>query len=259
MGIFEEIAQAKEKGRSVCLCMVVETDGAVPRHTGSKMLVYADGSMSGTVGGGEVEQQVYQVAQEALKDGQPRLLSYTLDARQEEAVGVCGGSMKVYIEPINQPAKIVVIGAGHVGKSVARLAKHLNFRVLVSDERAELCNHTLIPEADGFYPVKLQDLPDQIEIDANTFLVLVTHSAEVEIAGLPRLLETNPAYIGVIGSLNRGAHTRKALLDAGVSEEKIRKIKSPIGVDIHAETPDEIAVSILAEIIEVKNHLKYSR
>jgi xanthine dehydrogenase accessory factor len=147
----------------------------------------------------------------------------------------------------------LIIGAGHVGKSVAKFGKLLGFQVLVSDDRAELCTPEEFPEADQLFAVPMQVIAEHVEIDPRTYIVIVTRGSEVDVAGLPALLQTQPAYIGLIGSRRRWEATRQALLAQGISEEDLKRIKCPIGLDIHAETPDEIAISILAEIIAHKN------
>jgi xanthine dehydrogenase accessory factor len=217
------------------------------------MLVFLDGETIGTVGGGGVEAEVTQAALEALRCGKPALLHYSLKSQNEGSVGVCGGEVDIYLEPFLAKPKLLVIGAGHVGKSVAKFGKLLGFQVIVLDDRAELCTQEEFPDADQLLPVPMQMIPEQIEIDPHTYIVIVTRGSDVDVAGLPVLLKTQPAYIGLIGSRRRWETTRQALLANRVSEDDLKRIKCPIGLDIHAETPDEIAISILAEIIARKN------
>jgi xanthine dehydrogenase accessory factor len=217
------------------------------------MLVFPDGETIGTVGGGGVEAEVMHAPLESSRSGKPALLHYSLKAQNEGSVGVCGGEVDIYLEPFLAKPKLLVIGAGHVGKSVAKFGKLLGFQVIVSDDRAELCTQEEFPDADQLLPVPMQMIPEQIEIDPHTYIVIVTRGSEVDVDGLPALLKTQPAYIGLIGSRRRWEATRQALLAQGVSEDNLKRIKCPIGLDIHAETPDEIAISILAEIIARKN------
>lgn len=251
--IFEKLVEASQEGKSVCLCIVIETKGAVPRHAGSKMLVYRDGFTVGTVGGGAVENKTVEAALQALEDGKPQILNYTLDPRDENAVGVCGGDVSVYIEPQMSMPVLLVLGAGHVGRSVAKFGQLLNFRVIVSDDRTDLLTSQQIPGKVEFLPCLMSEIPQHLEINSQVYIVGVSRGSEVDIEGLPALLEFEPAYLGLIGSLKRWGTTKKALQDLGLSADKIAKIKSPIGIDIEAETPDEIAISILAEVIEVTN------
>lgn len=253
MEMIERLNQSIRSGRPVVLCTVVETKGAVPRHSGTKMLVFSDGHIEGTVGGGKVEELVREEAKTALRDGRTRLLDYNLIDTERGDPGLCGGTVRVYLEPYLQPATVVVVGAGHVGRAVVRLASWLGYRVVVSDDREDLCTPEASPGADLYLPVPLERLPEAMEIGPQTYLVLVTRGVEVDVAGLPALLTTNAPYIGLIGSKKRWAHCREKLKEAGVEDTQIARITSPIGLDIHAETPDEIAVSIMAEIIAFRN------
>ncbi|HPS32055.1 MAG TPA: XdhC/CoxI family protein [Anaerolineaceae bacterium] len=251
--ILQKLAEYNQQQKAVCLCVVVSAQGGVPRHAGSKMLVFPDGSSLGTVGGGEVEAAAKAAALEALRTQKPALVSYSLNARDEGALGICGGAMQVYVEPFLARPKLLIIGAGHVGKAVAKLGKFLNFTVVVSDDRAELCTRAEFPEADLLLPMPMAEIPQQLEIDSQTYIVDVSRGSELDTAGLPALLAAQPAYIGVIGSRRRWEATRAGLLENGVREAEIARIKSPVGLNIHAETPEEIAVSILAEIISLRN------
>lgn len=253
MEILERLNQLRKSGRPVALCTVVKTKGAVPRHSGTKMLVFPDGSSEGTVGGGKVEELVREEAKAALQDGQTRLLDYSLVDTEKGDPGLCGGRVTVYVEPYLLPATVVVVGAGHVGRAVVHLASWLGYRVVVSDDREELCTPEETPGADLYLPIPLERLPEAMEIGPQTYLVLVTRGVEVDMVGLPPLLATDAPYIGLIGSKRRWAHCQDKLKEVGVDESQIARINSPIGLDIRAETPDEIAVSIMAEIITLRN------
>jgi xanthine dehydrogenase accessory factor len=252
--LYERLYEATKSGQPVCLCVVIETKGAVPRHAGSKMLVYPNGLTFGSVGGGQVENETVNAALRALKSGHPEIIRYTLNAQEKNAVGICGGDVTVYIEPQSVRPVLLILGAGHVGRSVAKFAQLLDFRVVVADERTELCTSDQIPGEVEFLPIPMKDIPSQLQIDEQVYIVGVTQGSDVDVVGLPAILEHTPAYIGLIGSLKRWGTTRKALLDLGVPKEKIDLIKSPIGIDIEAETPDEIAISILAEVIQARNN-----
>jgi len=252
MKLYQALAELETKGGRAALCTVIASSGSTPRHVGSKMLVYPDGRILGSVGGGELENRVIQAALQALQDGKTRRLEYSMAAPEQGDVGVCGGQVEVFVEPILPPATLVVIGGGHVGKAVAHLAKWLGFRVAVSDDRTEFCTPEANPDADAFYPIPMEELPKQLEITPQTYLVLTTRGTDVDSTGLPALLETPASYIGVIGSRRRWAITVKALQAQGVPEGSIARVRSPIGLGIGAETPEEIAVSILAEILMLR-------
>jgi Xanthine and CO dehydrogenases maturation factor, XdhC/CoxF family len=251
--ILKVLAEESRVGNPVCVCIVIETNGAVPRHVGSKMLVYPDGKTVGSVGGGGVEAETIKAAYQALRTNKPKILKYSLNAKDDAAVGLCGGNVTIYLEPQSIKPTLLILGAGHVGKSVAKFGKMLDFRVIVSDDRAELCNQEDFPVVEEFLTVPPKDIPNHIPLDEHTYIIMVTRGSDVDIQALPTLLQYKTAYIGVIGSKKRWEHTRQGLLAAGVPEEELKRIKTPIGLDISAETPDEIAISILAEIIERKN------
>lgn len=253
MAIYSALAELEQAGESGALCTIIRSRGSTPRHQGSKMLVYADGHFTGTVGGGEIENRVLREALAAMQDGQSRLLSYDMVNPQAGDPGVCGGTVEVYVEPVLPRPLVLIIGGGHVGKAVAHLAHWLNFRVAVSDDRAAFCTPEANPDADLFFPVLMAELPQQLTINPQTYILLTTRGVTVDIAGLPGLLDSPAAYLGVIGSKRRWALTRKALLEAGFSEEKLNRVVSPIGLELNAETPEEIAVSIMAEIIMLRN------
>lgn len=251
--LYTAIFNLQSKGESGAVCTIIESSGSTPRHTGSKMLVYEDGHFIGTVGGGEVETRVIHEAVETIREGKPRHLHYSMVNPERGDPGVCGGTLEVYVEPVLPEPLLVVIGGGHVGKAVAHLAKWLGYRVAVSDDRIEFCSKESNPAADEFFPVAMADLPNHLRLNSQTYLVLTTRGASVDIEGLPGLLSQPFAYLGLIGSQRRWSVTRKALIEKGISEEKLTRVHSPIGLELQAETPEEIAVSIMAEIIMLRN------
>jgi xanthine dehydrogenase accessory factor len=251
--IYQALSELEKNRKSAVLCTVVATSGSTPRHTTSKMLVFPDGHIMGTVGGGELENQVRKEALASLQEGKPRLISYKMVDPSRGDVGVCGGQVEVFVEPIIPTQTVVIIGGGHVGKAVAHLAKWLGFRVAVSDDRPEFCSSEANPDADEFYPVPMAELPVQLTINPGTILILTTRGSQVDVAGLPSLLDTPAGYIGIIGSRKRWLETWKKLNEIGISDEQLKRVHSPIGLGIGAETPEEIAVSILAEVLMFRN------
>jgi xanthine dehydrogenase accessory factor len=251
--IYQALSDLEKNNSPAALCTGVKSEGSTPRHVGSKMLVYADGKFIGTVGGGELESRVIRAALDSLTNGSAQNLSYTMADPSRGDPGVCGGTVEVFVEPILSPAMVVVVGAGHVGKAVVHLAKWLGFRVAVSDDRAEFCNPDAVPGADAYYPVQMGELPEHLKINNRTYIVITSRGASVDVQGLPGLLESDPAYIGVIGSKRRWLTTVKGLKQKGVPEEKIASVHSPMGLELNAETPEEIAVSILAEVLMIRD------
>jgi xanthine dehydrogenase accessory factor len=213
------------------------------------MLIFPDGSTEGTIGGGEMEIQVISEALAALESNQVKLLHYDFRDPSEGDVGVCGGEMDVYIEPLPAKSKIIIVGAGHVGRSVAHLGAWLGYQVHAVDDRPGFATRESIPDAGDHHHCDIDEIPNRIPIDENAYIILTTRNAEIDIAGLPSLLATPAAYIGVIGSRRRWETTAQALKEAGIQAEQIERVDSPMGLEIHAQTPEEIAVSILAQII----------
>lgn len=250
--VFQALAELEDRNGQGALCMIVRSKGSTPRSAGSKMLVYPDGTIVGTVGGGEMESRVIAEARQAIRDGQARMLEYSMTDPTRGDPGVCGGQVEIYVEPLRPRPTLVVIGAGHVGKAVVYLAKWLGFYVVVSDDREEFCRPETVPGADEYLPVPMAELPRRLAITSSTYLVLTTRGMNIDVEGLPVLVDTPAAYIGLIGSQRRWAMAKKAMLDRGVPAENLDRVRSPIGLELHAETPEEIAVSILAEIIMLR-------
>jgi len=247
--LYQEVANLERNHKTCAFCIVVDSHGSTPRKQGSKMIVYPDGNFSGTIGGGELEKRVLTEAIEAIRTGKPRIMHYSMVDPKRGDPGVCGGELEVYIEPIVPENTVLIIGGGHVGKAVAHLASWLGNYVIISDDRTELCNSEIHPDADEFLPVPISKILDLLNIDKHFYIVLTTRSLDIDVEGLPGFLSTNAEYIGVIGSRRRWEQTKNKLLENGLSEDRIQKVHSPIGVNIKAETPEEIAISIMAEII----------
>lgn len=254
MTIYQALSEIEKNNETGALCTIIRSKGSTPRHVTSKMLVYPDGHIMGTVGGGEVENRVIREALKAMSDKTPRLLAYNMANPERGDPGVCGGQVEIYVEPIVPKPVLVVVGVGHVGKAVAHLAKWLGFIVAVTDDRPEFCTPQAVPEANAFYPMPLEELSNHLNITPWTSIVLTTRGMDVDVNGLPSLLNTAAAYIGVIGSKRRWATTTKKLLESGVPSTLLDTVHSPIGLEIQAETPEEIAVSIMAEIIKLQAH-----
>jgi xanthine dehydrogenase accessory factor len=247
--IFKRIADLESKGATFAMAIVVRSQGSVPRHEGSKMLIFSDGSTEGTIGGGEMESLVIKEALLGIKDGRSRHLHYNFRDPDRGDPGVCGGEVDVYVEPIRPKPKLIVFGMGHVGKAVAHLGSWVGFSVIVADDREEFATAEAVPGAGRAIHCDLANLADEVEIDPQSYVVLATRGVPIDVEGLPSLLETNASYIGVIGSRRRWETSVQELRDKGIAEELIAKVNSPMGLEINAETPHEIAISIIAEVV----------
>jgi xanthine dehydrogenase accessory factor len=223
----------------------------VPRRPGAKMRVYADGRTAGTVGGGEMEHRVKLEAAQALLDGKPRLITYSLLDPAGGDPGVCGGEADIYLEPYMPRPTLYVIGAGHVGRAVSDLATWLGFLTVVWDDRSEVLEAVVEAEhADVALSGSITEALEEQPITADTSIVVVTRNVALDLEILPQLIATPARYIGLMGSTRRWETTRAGLVELGIGAADLDRIQTPVGLEIHAETPEEIAVSILAAVIE---------
>lgn len=251
--VYEAVLEAQRQGEPAALATVIAAQGSVPRHEGSKMLVRADGSFVGTVGGGAMEAKVIGEALAVLTDNQPRRASYTLNDLSAGDPGVCGGTVELFIEPVAVAPTLLVIGIGHVGKALAELGKWSGMRVVISDDRPAFCSPEYLPEMDGYVLCNPDEIAQHTRVHSQTYIAAVTRGLPVDIKLIPALLATEAPYIGVIGSRRRWALTAKALHEQqGLSDAQLARVHAPIGLELNAETPNEIAVSILAEIIMIR-------
>jgi xanthine dehydrogenase accessory factor len=246
--LLRELLAAIDAREPVALATVVETSRSVPRHAGSKMLVWADGRFSGSVGGGEMEARVIAEARLALADGCTRLLRYELLDPGTGDPGVCGGEVVVYVEPRVPDPTVLVVGCGHVGREVASLAHWLGFRVVATDDRPEMVTSDRLPDADILITGPVTDAIGAVRA-GEIHAVVVTRSMRVDLDVLPPLLAAGMRSVGVIGSSRRWLSTRDQLLARGVRACDLDRVRTPIGLDLGAETPREIAMSILAEVV----------
>ena len=250
--ILSELLAAQQAGEPVVLATVIKARGSVPRHSGSKMLVFGNGRISGSIGGGEMESRVIEEALLALADGRTRVLPYSLVEPKRGDPGVCGGEVEIYLEPYAPPATLFVVGCGHVGQAVAELGHFLGYRVVVTDDREALASPEIIPNADLHLPGSFTDALAQNPITANTYIVMVTRNVLVDRDIVPLLIHSPARYIGMMGSSRRWAETKRLLLEDGLSADDLTRVQAPIGLEIEAETPEEIAVSIMAQIIKLR-------
>jgi xanthine dehydrogenase accessory factor len=255
MNIFSEINKIESKNMTAVLCIVTKTHGSTPRHAGAKMIVYPDGQIVGTVGGGEIESLCITEAIHLINGGQTKTLHYKLVNPEHGDPGVCGGEVDVYLEVIGNTQKMLIVGAGHVGKQLSFLANWLGFEVIVIDDRKELISEINLPSVNYRFVNLEKFFESYSDLETiNLFVVMTTRSLEIDVKYLPEIIKLAPRYIGVIGSKKRWIKTSEILLNNGIVESEITKIFSPIGLDLKSETPEEIALSIMAEILKVKNN-----
>jgi xanthine dehydrogenase accessory factor len=254
--LWQQVAKEWAQRRPVVVATVVCDSGSVPRHTGAKMLVFPDGAASGTVGGGIFEQLVIRDALGALGQEQSVTKSYSFNPKgtSKDAFGaVCGGRVEVFLEVVLPPDRLLIVGGGHCGRALAQAASHLDFSIVVADDREEFSR----PDDYRFenvesvlhLPADFRALP---EADARTYVALVSKGFLTDEAALRRVIDSPAAYVGMIGSVKKRDLVFGKLRGDGVSEELLARVHAPIGFKLGANTPAEIAVSILAQIIEVR-------
>ena len=252
--VFAAVADALERGEPAALVTIVSTTGSTPQRVGAKMLVFGDGRIVGTIGGGCYENDAFWKAKEAIKNRKPELVHYELsdDFAQETGL-ICGGQMDVYIEPIEPSPELYVVGAGHVGLHLARLAHDVGFQVHVVDDREKFANAERFPSA---AEIVVDDIPSWLtrsSIPPHAYVVIVTRGHTNDLDALRALAPRDLRYLGLIGSRAKVARIYDALVAEQMPAELLERVHAPIGLDIGAVTPQEIAVSILAELVAVKH------
>ena len=251
--IFQEIVRIRSEGQRAALATVISAKGSTPRETGSKMLVKTDGSILGSIGGGSLEAQVCKEAFKAMTENRSMLLRFDLTGKEVAEVGmICGGNMEVFVEPILPEPCLLIFGAGHISLFLAKMGKMVGFRVVVIDDRPEFANRERFPEADE---VIAQDFPaafPQLTANRTSYIVIVTRGHLQDETVLEWAARTDAAYIGMIGSRKKNQTVFSHLQAKGIPEKKLKQVHAPIGLNINATTPEEIAVSIMAEIIKAR-------
>jgi xanthine dehydrogenase accessory factor len=252
--VFAAVADALERGEPAALVTIVSTTGSTPQRVGAKMLVFGDGRIVGTIGGGCYENDAFGKAREAIRSRKPQLVHYELDDDFAQETGlICGGQMDVYIEPIEPSPELYIIGAGHVGFHLARIAQETGFSVHVVDDREKFANRERFPTA---VEIVVDDIPAWIaraNLPPHAYAVIVTRGHTNDLEALRALAPRELRYLGLIGSRAKVARIYDELAKNRIEPEALRRVHAPIGLDIGAVTPQEIAVSILAELIAVKH------
>jgi xanthine dehydrogenase accessory factor len=252
--ILKKALERVDKGEAIALVAIVETKGSTPREVGAKMIVGKDGLAAGTIGGGVTEAKVIEEAKQALREGKGKLLTYHLTKEQSalDEGAICGGEMKVFIDILQPKEEVLIFGAGHIASYVSKLAKTVGFKVTVIDDRKEFANQDRFPEADEIIAEETEKALTHLRISPSTYIIVLTrgHLKDEEVIG--SIIRSDAAYIGMIGSRKKNATVFQRLTGKGISREELDKVHAPIGIDINAQTPEEIAVSIIAEIIQVR-------
>jgi xanthine dehydrogenase accessory factor len=251
--VYAAILDALHTGQSACVLTVIEARGSTPREAGTKMLLRADGSTAGTVGGGALEAAALADARKALADGESRVGRYALLGQTEQDLGVCGGEASVFIEVLQAKPTLLIVGAGHVGQPLAEFGHLLGFRTIVADDRPEFASVARFPQADELVVTPLAELTNRVTITPRTFIVIVTRGHEHDELVLRQVVSSPAAYVGMIGSRRKVRAVFERLLADGVPKTDLARVYAPVGLRTGGQTPAEIAVSILAEIISAQH------
>lgn len=248
--ILNKIEQIKQAGKKAALCIIIETKGSSPRKAGSKMIIYENKTIEGTIGGGSLELRVIEDAIKVIKNRAPQKFSYELE---EDLSMNCGGYAEVYIEPILPEAQLYIFGAGHIGKALMKFTPDFGFNLTLIDYRDNISEDEF-PGNISFRREDYISAANNIDFNSNSFIVIVTpkHAFDEDLLAICAKKEF--AYLGMIGSKVKIAKARKRMTEEGIlSEEQLNRVDMPIGIKFNAQTPEEIAISILAKMIDVKN------
>jgi xanthine dehydrogenase accessory factor len=250
--IYEEIVNIISRGERAVLATVISVEGSAPRGSGAKMLIKQDDTSVGSVGGGDLEEQVRKKAHEVLDTGQQDVLHFDLSGKSEDTAMICGGETDVLLEPIQPLETLYIFGAGHISQNTTAIAKMLGFHVVVIDYRPDYNNRENFPNADALVVEDFEKAFTHLQVDSSGYIVICTHGHAFDAECLQFAVGTNAKYIGMIGSKKKVKDTKERLIQNGVAPDKLDQVYAPIGLEIEAETPEEIAISIISQIIKVK-------
>mgnify|MGYP001374875670 CR=1 FL=1 len=251
--VFKAVTETLSRGDSAALVTIIRTEGSTPQRVGAKMLVFADGRIVGTIGGGCYENDAFWKARKSLETRRSEVVRYELaDDIAEESGLICGGQMEVYIEPLDAAAHLYLIGAGHVSYHLAQAASQVNFKIHVIDDREKFANQERFPDATE---IAVDDIPSWLTsatFPNNAYVVILTRGHTHDLDALRALVPRDLRYLGLIGSRAKVARLYAALQEESVPLDTLTNVHAPVGLDIGAVSPQEIAISILAELIAVK-------
>jgi xanthine dehydrogenase accessory factor len=253
MDVFEELVRLRRLGRKCALATIVNVRGSIPSYETAKLLVREDGSIVGTVGGGCVEAEVWTAAREAMETGQSRQLTFNLgqDAAQDNGL-ICGGQLEIFVEPIFPQPRAFLFGGGHISKSLAGIAGLAGFSTVIVDDREAFANRERFPDADEVIAGEYEQVCSKLDITENSYIIIVTRGHRDDMRVLRWAVTTPAGYLAMIGSKRKVISTVRELEKEGLAKEGFERLHAPMGLEIGAVTPEEIAVSVVAEMIAVR-------
>lgn len=253
MDVFDELIRLRNLGQKCALATIVQVKGSIPSFESAKLLVREDGSLVGTIGGGCVEAEVWNAAREVIETSKPRHMSFSLgqDAAYDNGL-ICGGQLDVFVECINPQPAAIIFGGGHISKSLAKVLDLAGFRVSVADNRETYANRERFPEADAVYSDEYEDLYPKLTVNESTYIVIVTRGHRDDMRILRWAVTTPSKYISMIGSKRKVIAVVHELEKEGLPREAFERVFAPMGLEIGAESPEEIAISVGAEMIAMR-------
>lgn len=250
--IMKKVLESMDKGEDIATVTITGTKGSTPRGVGAMMAVLTDGSIYGSIGGGILEKHTIDQALEALKTGESRSLSLSLD--QDELKMICGGEVDLFINVHRTKPKLLIAGGGHIGYAIYRVASLLDFDVVIFEDREELLDRDRFEYAHDLVSGRIDERLAAYPIDSNSYIVVVTRGHEYDQASLEAVIDSGAKYIGVMGSKSKVKTMMCRLKEKGIQDDQLENVYSPIGLKICNGTPEEIAISIMAEILTIKNN-----
>jgi len=253
MDLFEEIVRLRRAGQKSALATIVQVRGSIPSYETAKLLVREDGSMAGTIGGGCVEAEVWSAAREVIAEEKPRRLTFHLnqDAAYDNGL-ICGGQLEVFVEPVLPQPRTFIFGAGHISKGLAKVAELAGFSTVVIDDRESFANRDRFPGVDEILAGEYEEIFGQLTITSSSFIVIVTRGHRDDMRVLRLAVNTPAKYIAMIGSRRKVIGVVKELEKEGIPHQALENVFAPMGLEIGAITPEEIAISVVAEMIAVR-------
>lgn len=259
MDIYDQIVELRRSGRKGALATITNVRGSIPSFATAKMLVRDDGSIAGTIGGGCVEADVWQAAREVIETERPRSMTFDLNNKPSYDTGlVCGGTLEVFIEPVLPVSDLYIFGGGHVALSLYKIATIAGFEVTVVDDRESFASRERFPDAKQVIADDFDRALERLVTAESAFIVIVTRGHRDDMRVLRWAVDTPARYIGMIGSRRKVVSIYDELERQGVAREKFQRVNAPVGLDIGAVTPEEIAVAVVAEMIAVKRQADVS-
>ncbi|SDY87952.1 xanthine dehydrogenase accessory factor [Proteiniborus ethanoligenes] len=252
--VLEKITEQIKENKSVALATIINVEGSIPGKKGGMMAVFKDGTTFGTVGGGKVELLTINSAKACIESGESKLFSFGLNDEPGGIQMQCGGRVEVFIKVFIPEHRLIIVGGGHLGHSLYKLGKFLNFHTVIFDEREEYCCVERFPDADELYPGNIEEGLKNYNIDENCYIIIVTHGHKYDELALKAVLDRGAKYIGMVGSVKKTKHIMDVMRSLGIPKETLETVYSPVGIDLGGQSPQDIALGIMAEIILVKNN-----